>query len=122
MVKKILLMIVVFFIGVYFLLTSYFPEVQINKYDSIETAKEQQAIQKGWIPKNLPPSAYDIVETHDLDSNTILGKFFYRESDEEGLLAGLKESNGTYIKEGFLFKVDKKLNLVNFRNLIDKKI
>jgi biopolymer transport protein ExbD len=120
MVKKILLIILVFFIGIYFLLTSYFPEVEINKYDSVETAKEQQAIEKGWIPKNLPPSAYDIVETHDLDSNTILGKFSYKEVDETNFLAGLKEINGTYRREDFLFQVDKKLNLVNFRNLIKK--
>jgi len=114
--KKIVLLIVVFFVAVYFLLTNYFPEVEINRYDSLETVQKQKAIEKGWIPKNLPSSAYDIVETHDVDRNTIFGKFSYEERDEESFLAGLKESNSTYKAEGFLFKVDTKLNLVDFRN------
>ena len=111
---------VLFFVGVYFVLTSYFPEVQINKYDSVETAKKQEAMQNGWLPNNIPNSAYDISETHDLDTNTIFGKFSYKEIDEESFLSKLKESNGMYELDGFLFKVDKKLNLVNFRNAPNK--
>ena len=106
-----------FFVGVYFLLTNYFSEVQINKYDSLETVKERNAMENGWIPKNLPSTAYDIVETHSVDSSEIFGKFSYREEDEKSFLAGLKESNEVYEAEGFLFKIDKKLNLVQFRNL-----
>ena len=116
MVKKILLGIVVFFVGVYFVLTKFFPNIEINRYDSLETVKTQKAIEHGWIPKNLPLSAYDIVETHELDSSTIVGKFSYREEDEKSFLEGLNESNEVYEAEGFLFKVDKASNLVNFRN------
>ena len=119
--KKILLIIVLFFLAIYLLLTSYFPEVQINRYDSIKTVKEQKAIDRGWIPKNLPPSAYNIVETHDLDTNIIFGKFSYKERDEESFLAGLKESNQSYSANGFLFKVNIESNLVNFRNKIESK-
>jgi len=119
-VKKILLILLVFFIGVYFLLTNYFSAVEINKYDSVDTVKEQKAIQSGWIPKNIPPSAYDIAETHDLDRNLIVGKFSYKEHDENTFLAGLKKSNDIYEGEGFLFKVDKELNVVNFRNTPSK--
>ena len=115
--KKILLSIVVFFVGVYFLLTKFFPNVEINRYDSLETVNTQKAIEHGWIPQNLPLSAYDIAETHELDSSTIVGKFSYREEDEKSFLAGLKESNEVYEAEGFLFKIDKKLNLVHFRNI-----
>ena len=115
--KKILLIIVVFFVGVYFLLTKFFPNVEINRYDSLETVKTQGAIESGWIPKNLPASAYDIAETHEIDNTTVVGKFSYREEDEKSFLAGLKESNGVYEAEGFLFKVDSTNNLVNFRNV-----
>ena len=109
-----------FFVGVYFVLSNYFTNVEINKYDSIETAKEQKAIEQGWIPKNLPTSAYDIAETHDLDTNVLVGKFSYKEKDEVAFLAGLKKSDDVYEAEGFLFKVNTELNLVNFRNVPKK--
>ena len=118
--KKILLIIVVFFLGVYFLLTKYFPNIEINKYDSIASVKEKKAMEGGWIPKNLPLSAYDIAETHDLDSNVQVGKFSYKEKDEVDFLAGLKKLNNVYEAEGFLFKVNTELNLVNFRNVPKK--
>jgi len=119
-VKKILLMIFIFFLAVYFLLTNYFPNAEINRYDSVETVYKQKGIENGWIPKNLPLSAYDIAETHDIGSDTVVGKFSYAEEDEKSFLAGLKESNEVYEAEGFLFKVDREHNLVNFRNDIKK--
>jgi hypothetical protein len=115
-VKKILLLIVVFFIAVYFVLMKFFPNVEINKYDSLVTVEEQGVIEKGWVPKNLPASAYDIVETHDIDTHIVLGKFSYKESDEESFLKGLKAEDEVYEGEGFLFKVDRESNLVNFRS------
>ena len=115
--KKILLILLVFFVGGYFLLTHYFSDVEINKYDSLDAVKEQKAIERGWIPKNIPPSAYDIAETHDLDINLVVGKFFYKEHDEAIFLKGLKKSNEIYEGDGFLFKIDTELNVVNFRNI-----
>jgi len=109
--------LLVFSVGIYFLLSHYFSDVEINKYDTVDAVKEQKAIQSGWIPKNIPPSAYDIAETHDLDINLIVGKFSYKERDENTFLESLKKSNDIYEAEGFLFKVNKELNLVNFRNV-----
>jgi len=109
-----------FFVVVYFVLTNYFSNVEINKYDSIDAVKDKKAIENGWIPKNLPASAYDIAETHDLDTNVLVGKFSYKENDEVAFLAGLKKSNEVYEAEGFLFKVNTELNLVNFRNVPKK--
>ena len=106
-----------FFVGVYFVLTHFFSEVQINRYDSFATVQAQKAIEQGWIPKNLPHSAYDIVETHSADSREIFGKFSYLESDEATFLAGLKASKDVYEGEGFLFKVNRISNLVDFRNI-----
>jgi hypothetical protein len=92
--------------------------MEINKYDSLETVQHEKAMEKGWIPKILPLSAYDIVETHDRDTNTIFGKFWYKERDEVDFLSKLKESNNHYEGEDFLFKIDKKKNKVDFRNKI----
>ena len=120
--KKLLVIIVVIAGLVYFLLSSFLPEVQINKYEDLEVVKEQAAIQKGWIPAILPSSAFDIVETHDIDTNTILGSFSYKEKDEEKFLQNLiiiNDSNNTLEWEKFLFKVDTELNKVKFINKPD---
>jgi len=117
-VKKIVLTIVFVMIAIYLVLTSYFPNAEINKYDSLETVQTQKVMEKGWIPKILPPSAYGIAETHDIDSNSVVGKFSYKESDEVEFLSKLKEANGMYEGEHFLFKIDKEKNRVDFRNKI----
>lgn len=114
--KKMLLIVLIVFIGIYFLLTHYFGDTQINKYDSLESVQKDTAIQRGWIPKILPASAYDIVETHDIDTNQNFGKFKYKEEDEAAFLAQLSEDNDTYSNERFLFKINKEKNEVRFRN------
>jgi hypothetical protein len=93
--------------------------VQINKYQDIEVVKEHQAIQNGWVPAILPDSAYEITETHDLDKNTLFGNFKYKEQDEAGLMEHLtvkEDMNNTLVWGNFLFKVDKELNKVQYRN------
>ena len=117
--KKLLVIIVVIAGLVYFLLSSFLSEVQINKYEDLEVVKEQEAIQKGWIPAILPSSAFDIVETHDKDTSTILGSFSYKEKDEEKFLQNLtilNDTNNTLEWEKFLFRVDTELNKVKFIN------
>lgn len=116
---KIFVAIFSFFILFYFVLTNYYTDVQINKYKDIQVVKENQVIQKGWIPAILPESAYNIVETHDLDNNTLLGSFHYKERDEAGLMKHLtakQDMNDTYEWGNFLFKVDQKSKRVKFRN------
>ena len=114
--KKILLLIVIFFIVVYFVLTKFFPNVEMNKYDSFATVEEQKAMENGLVPKTLPLTAYDIVETHDIETHTVLGKFSYKEEDEKNLLSNLKVEGEIYEGEKFLFKINKEANLVNFKS------
>ena len=117
--KKILIAMVIVAIGVYLLFSYFFEDVQINKYQDIQTAKEQQAVEKGWVPAILPPSAYEIEETHDLDKNTLFGRFKYKEKDEEKFmhaLTPLHDANGTYSWGGYLFRPDTKTNTVKYRN------
>jgi hypothetical protein len=97
-------------------LTKFFPNIEINKYDSLATVQEQQAIEHGLIPENIPASAYDIVETQDIDTDVVLGKFSYKERDEKSFLADLKAKGEVYEGKNFLFKVDKEANLVNFKS------
>ena len=118
--KKIILAILVFFAAVYWMLTAYFSDVTINKYPDRETVVANHAIEQGWIPALLPDSAYDIEETHDIDTNQLFGRFSYKPADEKVLMEALKpynDSNNTYRWKNFLFKVNTKNRVVKFRNL-----
>jgi len=121
--KKMLIASVIFFTLFYFLLnfilSQFFPDMQISKYSNLQEVKTDTAIQRGYIPAILPASASKIVESHDLDTNTIFGSFNYEEKDEETFMQNLTDlHNADDMLEwgNFLFKVDKKLNLVKFRN------
>jgi len=116
--NKLLLATALIAVTIYLLLTTLITEVEINKYDSLTTVKEQQAIQKGWIPAILPESASEIIESHDLDTYTIFGSFKYKERDEVAFmkhLIDLNTTDQTFTWGEFLFKVDKKLNVVKFK-------
>jgi len=119
--KKIIVAMLLFIFVVYYLLTSYLSDVQVNKYSDKETVKKNQAIERGWVPAILPESAYDISETHDLDTNALFGSFQYREKDEESLLKNMTASpdeNTTLEWGDFLFKIDREKNRVKYRNKI----
>ena len=119
MIKKTLLVMLAFFGVFYFALTSYFTDVQINKYEDREVVLKNQVIEKGWIPNILPESASEIRETHDLDANTLFGSFSYKEQDEATLMQHLTvkpDMNNTLEWGDFLFQVDKEKNYVKFRN------
>ena len=111
-----------FFVAVYFILTHYFGDVQINKYQDIEAVKQEQAIQRGWVPSILPGSAYEIAETHNLDTNELFGSFYYKEKDEKTFLENLTlmpDMNDTLEWGNFLFRVDLENNRVKYRNKAD---
>jgi len=117
-VKKLLLLTALIAISIYLIMSAVIKEVEINKYDSLNTAKEQKAIEKGWIPAILPESAYEIIESHDLESYTTFGSFKYDKKDEADFMQQLTDLNQTdkVLTWGdFLFKVDKSLNLVEFK-------
>ena len=104
---------------VYLLFSTFFVDVQINKYQDKATVIDQEAIKNGWVPSILPESAFDIVETHDIDKNTLFGSFKYKEDDEKSFMQNLIEQNDekhTLTWEHYLFRVDTEKNMVKFRN------
>jgi len=122
MLKKLLFAVLLFFLALYFILSYYYGDVQINKYKDKAVVQEQQAIEKGWIPAILPESAYEITETHDLDKNKLYGSFYYKEADERGFmenLTPLPDMNNTLEWGNFLFKVDAEKNHAKYRNKAD---
>ena len=119
MIKKMLLAMLVLFALIYFTLTKYYTDVQINKYKDRQVVLENEVIQKGWMPSILPESAYEIRETHDLDANTLFGSFNYKEEDEAVFMQHLTvkpDMNNTLEWGSFLFQVDQEKNYVKFRN------
>jgi hypothetical protein len=112
-------------LSLYWLLGAFVQDFQINKYADMQAVHEQRATEKGWLPTLLPPSAYAIAETHDLDTNNVYGKFRYKEPDEAALmskLTPLNDGNGTYLWQHFWFRVDRDKNLVQFRNVPARKV
>jgi|GEM_PF-1736743 len=121
MLKKVLIIILLLFVALYFMLRQYFGDVQINRYTNRDAVIQYKAIERGWIPAILPKSAYDISETHDIDTNEIFGSFYYHDIDETELLSKLKpifDMNDTYGWGDFLFKVDREKNNIKYRNKI----
>jgi hypothetical protein len=119
MIKKAIIGMILFSAIFYYTLIQYFGDVQINKYDSKVVVQQEQAIEHGWIPGIIPDSAFEIAETHDLDTNIIVGSFKYKEEDEAKfmeVLTTVPDMNQTYTWENFLFKVDKEKKRVKFRN------
>jgi len=115
--KKIILGMLIVGISIYLLFSYFFGDVQINKYSNIDAVKNQQAIKHGWIPAILPHSAYEIRETHDIDTNELFGSFKYKEKDENSFMKHLSKNNHGILQWGdFLFKIDEKQKYVTFRN------
>ena len=116
---KLLIALIVLIGLVYLLFSTFFVDVQINKYTDKAVVIEQQAIKNGWVPSILPESAFKIVETHDIDKNTVFGSFKYKEDDEKSFtqnLTTLNNDKNTQTWENFLFRVDTQKNMVKFRN------
>lgn len=60
------------------------------RYATAREAREDGAITRGWLPKELPASAFDISESHDLDSNTGGGTFSFAEGEVESFRTALR--------------------------------
>jgi hypothetical protein len=119
MIKKAMLGMIFFAVIIYFTFTHYFGDVQINKYDSKSVVKQEQAIEHGWVPGIIPDSAFEITETHNIDTNEIFGSFKYKQEDEEKFMKDLTiipDSNETYGWGNFLFKINREKSKVQYRN------
>ncbi len=120
--KKFLLFLSALVIIISLIMLSYFSDDHSNHYKNIQAVKADRAIERGWMPSIIPNSAYDIVETHHLDTNVFYGSFHYKVEDEVNFikhLTPLQEPNDTYSWEDTLFHVDKKLRKVWYRNKVN---
>ena len=59
-------------------------------YTSAAAARTDGGVARGWIPEELPDSAFSISESHDLDTNTGGGSFSFKAADADAFRAKLK--------------------------------
>jgi hypothetical protein len=88
-------------------------ETQTNRYKSKEYVIKDGAIRRGWIPEIIPESSFNIIETHNLDTNTIKGSLQYKEIDEPYLINKLKNK---MVLKNFKFTIDINKNHLKFKN------
>ena len=99
------------FIIILFIL--FHSETMSTTYATKQNALDDKAIKRGWIPDILPNSAFNIHETHNLDTNKVNGSFNYNEMDEKELL---KKLNNKHLFHQFDITIDKAHKKVTFSN------
>jgi hypothetical protein len=67
------------------LLLSACDDTMHANYATAAEARADRAIERGWLPTALPDSAFDISESHDLDTNTGGGSFRFDAGDADSL-------------------------------------
>lgn len=77
-------------------------------YPKFEDAKRDGALERDWWPKILPTSAREIIEQHNIDTNTVWMKFNADKSDLKTLLEQLRILTKKEIDKLFPFKHPKK--------------
>ncbi len=60
-------------------------DTETNAYATRAEAEAAGAIARGWVPRGLPDSAYEIREVHDVDSNQRWGLFNFAAADRDAL-------------------------------------
>jgi hypothetical protein len=60
-------------------------DVVTASYATLDEARREGAVERGWIPEGLPAGTHEIREAHDLDSNRRWGLFSFRPEDSATL-------------------------------------
>ena len=64
-------------------------DVVTESYATLKEAAAAGAIDRGWVPRGLPPGAYELRDAHDLDSNRRWGLFNFPQAEADALRATL---------------------------------
>jgi hypothetical protein len=60
-------------------------DVVTESYATLKEAAAAAAIERGWLPRDLPPTSHEIREAHDLDSSRRWGLFNFPPHDADAL-------------------------------------
>lgn len=84
----VLLIISILLLGsAYYFLGNFFSDVSSSKFNSYQDAKT--TIEHGWIPDNMPSTAKEIYEVHNLDTNVGNGTFKLSETEAKKFVSTL---------------------------------
>lgn len=72
----------------------YRLETPVEHYATRAAAEQDGAFRRGWLPTAIPPSAFDIHEVHNLDTNAQAARFRFRTPDLEDFKAQLEPVAG----------------------------
>ena len=64
-------------------------EVVTESYATLQEASAAGAVERGWVPRVLPPGSREIREAHDLDSDRRWGVFNFPQGEADSLRAHL---------------------------------
>lgn len=67
-------------------------------YATAVAARAAGAVERGWLPEELPDSAFDIAESHHLDTNVGSGSFRFQAVDAEAFRAKLQPASPAEIQ------------------------
>lgn len=70
-------------------------------YPTTAAARAHGAVQRGWLPEELPDSATNISEVHDLDTNTGGGSFQFGATDVDTFRAQLRPASDELVNQHF---------------------
>lgn len=93
-----------------FLLALWQGILFINKLDTVEkhyptfaAAEADQLFAKGWLPRIIPPSSYNIKTRNDLNLNTSQGSFSFQKKDLSKFLSHLTNAPDLSSEKGEVY-------------------
>jgi len=98
MIKNILIYIVRFHALLGLTVLAGCSEQKNNEFESYAELKHSELIGKGWVPKFIPKSAYDIKESHRVDQPYINVEFSFQQGDISGIQENCSKLNDSMYK------------------------
>lgn len=112
-IKEIIAVLIIF--GAIFFFSSL--ESNTKTYKNLQEAKNDSLFKRGWLPDILPPSAYNINISTNLDTNESKGCFFIKENEFDLFLSKLKLIyDNNYKFNSFTFIINKSTGEVKYTN------
>ena len=77
----------------YFILS----ERESNSFENYQALLKSGLIERGWVPKFIPKSSYNIKEHHRVDNSSIHVEFYFKKNDVSYFIKACdQEGKGTY--------------------------
>ena len=77
------------------------PDLKYSHHANLAAARKAGVIDSGWVPELLPTGSTDILETHNLDTNTGTGTFRFPSADLDAFKAQARRFAGADVKEAY---------------------